>query len=70
LTSARRAHFAEQLLGIKQRDLLTLADFGERHRVAAMLYREVQHRGYRKPPFSSLVKSEMLWSRHPVLGVL
>ena len=46
------AQLAEQLLEIRQRDLLTLADFGERHRAAATLHRKIDHRRHCKPPFS------------------
>src|SRR5665213_1604349 len=39
------AQLAEQLLQVAKRDLLPLADAGERHRAGARVKRQVQHRG-------------------------
>src|SRR5437667_12633932 len=42
---------AEELLQIRQRDALPLADTGERHRTLAAMHGEVQHRGHCESSF-------------------
>ena len=45
------AQLAEQLLEVGKRNVLALADGGERHRAAVLAHRQIDHRGDREPAF-------------------
>src|SRR5690606_1802288 len=55
--------FAEELLEIRERNILALTDRRERYRTAVLPHGQVDHRGNREAPLSCEPHGAFLWKR-------